>query len=151
MFNFILELFYIYIYTYDDKYGVECLLSATDPIKESMLESNCTLTKDIDEALDDTKAMTQYLEKPSELHFSVTKEDAGVNGEVEYCHGKLDVRSSEVELEPIETSKMEVISDAELDSMVTIPAINPYIGCVAQDSLYGWFLVFRCVGLLQGQ
>ena len=69
----------------------------------------------------------------------------------EYCHGKLDVRSSEVELEPIETSKMEVISDAELDSMVTIPAINPYIGCVAQDSLYGWFLVFRCVGLLQGQ
>ena len=95
--------------------------------------------------------MTQYLEKPSELQFSITKADAGVNGEVEYCHGKLDVRSSEVELEPIETSKMEVISDAELDSMVTIPAINPYIGCVAQDSLYGWFLVFRCVGLLQGQ
>ena len=44
--------------------------------------------------------MTQYLEKPSELQFSVTKADAGVNGEVEYCHGKLDVRSSEVELEP---------------------------------------------------
>ena len=51
----------------------------------------------------------------------------------------------------IETIKMEVISDEELDSMVTIPAINPYIGCVGQDSLYGWFLVFRCVGLLQGQ
>ena len=79
---------------------MECLVSTTDSIKESMLESNCTLTKDIDEALDDTEAMTQYLEKPSELQFSVTKADAGVNGEVEYCHGKLDVRSSEVELEP---------------------------------------------------
>lgn len=121
----------------DDEYGVECLVSAPDPIKESILESNCTLTKDIDEALGDTEAMTQYLENPSELQFSVTKAAAGVNGEVEYCHGKLDVRSSEVELEPIETSKMEVISDEELDSMVTIPAINTDIGCVGQGSLYG--------------
>ena len=51
---------------------MERLVSTTDSIKESMLESNCTLTKDIDEALDDTEAMTQYLEKPSEMQFCVT-------------------------------------------------------------------------------
>ena len=124
---------------------MECLVSTTDSIKESMLESNCTLTKDISEALDDTEAMTQYLEKPSELHFSVTKEDAGVNGEVEYCHGKLDVRSSEVELEPIETSKMEVIYDEELDSMVQSRLRMCWSGFIV------WFLVFRCVSILQGQ
>lgn len=121
----------------DDKYGVECLVSTLDPIKENMLESNCTLTKDVDEALGDTEAMTKYLEKPSELQFSVTKADAGVNGGVEYYPGKLDVRSSEVELEPFESSKMELISDEELDSMVTIPAINRGIEFVGQDALYG--------------
>lgn len=124
----------------DDKNGAECLVSAPTPIKENMLESICTLIKDVDEALVDTDAMPKYLEKSSELQFSVTKADASVNGEVEYCHGKLDARSSKVELEPIdpiESSKMEVISDEELDSIVPIPATNPDIECVGQDSLYG--------------
>lgn len=120
----------------DDKYGAEGLVSAPALIKENMLESNCTLIKDVDEALVDIDVMTKYLEKPSELQF-VTKADAGVNGEVEYCHGKLDARSSDVELEPNESRKMDVISDEELDSLVPIPATNPDIECMGQDSVYG--------------
>ena len=45
----------------------------------------------------------------------------------------------------IETSKMEVISDEELDSMVQSRLRMCWSGFIV------WFLVFKCVGFLQGQ